>query len=59
MTKLTNEFNDYKNSLNQKVYQLKEALPQEEFAFMADKQWIYEGRCLVEKRLHLHQKKDE
>ena len=39
--------NEYKTSINQKIYQLKEALPQEDFALLADKQWIYQGRCLV------------
>lgn len=44
---LTNSFNDYKNSLYQKVYQLKEAVPQDEFASTVDRQWIYNGYCLV------------
>jgi hypothetical protein len=44
---LSDEFAEYKNSVKQKIYQLKEALTKEEFASMTDKQWIYEGRCLV------------
>lgn len=44
---LTDSFNEYKNSIYQKIYQLNDALPQNEFAPTVDKQWIYEGHCLV------------
>jgi len=44
---LTDSFTDYKNSLYQKIYLLKDALPQNEFAPTADKQWIYGESCLV------------
>lgn len=44
---LTDSFSEYKNSLSQKIYQLKDTLPQNEFAPTVDKQWIYEGFCLV------------
>nr|WP_288836354.1 PD-(D/E)XK nuclease family protein [uncultured Flavobacterium sp.] len=38
---LTDSFNEYKNSLFQKIYQLEEAVSKEKFAPLADKQWIY------------------
>lgn len=44
---LTDSFNEYRNSLYQKIYQLKDTLPQNEFAPSVDRQWIYEGYCLV------------
>jgi hypothetical protein len=44
---LTGSFNEYVNSLYQKVYQLKDVIIQDEFAPTVDKQWIYEKRCLV------------
>lgn len=44
---LTDSFNEYRNSLYQKIYQLKDTLPQNEFAPSVDRQWIYEGFCLV------------
>ncbi len=46
---LTDSFSDYRNSLYEKIYQLKDTLPQEEFAPKVDRQWIYkeEGCCLV------------
>ena len=44
---LTDSFSDYRNSLYQKIYQLKDTLPQDEFAPKVDKQWIYDGSCLV------------
>jgi hypothetical protein len=44
---LTESFNEYKNSIYQKIYQLKDTLPQNEFAPTVDRQWIYEGSCLV------------
>lgn len=44
---LTDSFSEYRNSLYQKIYQLKDTLPQNEFAPSVDKQWIYEGFCLV------------
>ena len=42
---LTDSFSDYRNSLYEKIYQLKDTLPQEEFAPKADKQWIYKEGC--------------
>jgi hypothetical protein len=44
---LTVSFNEYKNSLYQKIYQLNDTLPLNEFAPTVDRQWIYEGCCLV------------
>jgi hypothetical protein len=44
---LADSFNEYKNSLFQKIYQLSDTLPQGEFAPTVDRQWIYEGCCLV------------
>ena len=44
---LTNSFNEYKKNLHQKVFQLKDAIPQSEYAPSAVKQWIYDGCCLV------------
>lgn len=44
---LTDSFTEYRNSIYQKIYQLKDVLPQNEFALMVDKQWIYDGFCLV------------
>lgn len=44
---LTDSFNEYRNSLYQKIYQLEDTLPQNEFAPSVDRQWIYEGFCLV------------
>lgn len=44
---LTDSFNEYKNSLYQKIYQLNDSLPQSEFAPNVDRQWIYNGCCLV------------
>lgn len=44
---LTDSFNEYIKSLNQKIYQLKDALPQQELAPKAEKQWIYEECCFV------------
>ena len=44
---LTDSFNDYRKSLHQKIYQLNDAIPQNEFAPTADRQWIYNGNCLV------------
>jgi hypothetical protein len=44
---LTGCFSEYKNSLFQKIYQLNDTLPQNEFAPSVDRQWIYEGFCLV------------
>ena len=47
LQELTGSFNEYINSLNQKVYQLKDAISQNEFAPTVDRQWIYDRRCLV------------
>ena len=47
LQELTGSFNEYINSLYQKVYQLKDAIVQNEFAPTVDRQWIYDGRCLV------------
>lgn len=44
---LTDSFTDYRNSLYQKIYHLKETIPPDVFAPSVDKQWIYDGRCLV------------
>ena len=44
---LTNSFNDYRKSLYQKIYLLKEILHPDQFAPKADKQWIYNGCRLV------------
>jgi hypothetical protein len=44
---LTDSFNEYRNSLYQKIYQLKDTIPQNEFAPSSDRQWIYKGFCLV------------
>lgn len=44
---LTDSFIEYKKSLNQKVYQLKDTIPQSEFAATADKQFIHEDCCLI------------
>lgn len=44
---LTTSFTEFKNSFYQKIYQLNDALPQIEFAPLVDKQWIYDGYCLV------------
>lgn len=44
---LTDSFTEYKNSLYQKIYQLRDTIPQNEFAPTVDKQWIYDGCCLV------------
>jgi hypothetical protein len=44
---LTDSFSEYRNSLYQKVYQLKDTIPQNEFAPTVDKQWVYDNYCLV------------
>lgn len=44
---LTDRFNEYRNSLYQKIYQLNDAIPQDVFAPSAERQWIYDKRCLV------------
>ncbi|TCN62736.1 PD-(D/E)XK nuclease superfamily protein [Acetobacteroides hydrogenigenes] len=45
---LTDSFIEYKNSLNQKIYQLNDTISKNEFAPLADKQWIYkEPKLLV------------
>lgn len=44
---LTDSFIEYKNSYYQKIYQLNDTLPQIDFAPLVDKQWIYDGYCLV------------
>lgn len=38
---LTDSFNEYLKSLNQKMFQLNDAIPKNEFAPLADKQWIF------------------
>lgn len=42
---LTESFTEYRTSLNQKVYQLQTVIPQS--VLTVDRQWIYEGFCLV------------
>lgn len=42
---LSNSFSDYRNSLYEKIYHLKDTLPQEEFAPKVDRQWIYKKEC--------------
>lgn len=44
---LTDSFSEYRNSLHLKVYQLNDTIPQNEFAPTVDRQWIYDGCCLV------------
>jgi hypothetical protein len=44
---LLDSFNDYKITLYHKIYQLIEALPKEEFTPTVEKQWVYNGCCLV------------
>ncbi len=44
---LADSFIKYKESFYQKVYQLQTAIPQNEFAPTATKQWIYDKFCLV------------
>ncbi len=44
---LINNFNQYKDSFNQKIIQLNTFLPKTDFAPSVDKQWIYEKFCLV------------
>ena len=41
---LTDGFIEYRNSIYQKVYRLNETLPQNEFAPLVFKQWIWDGR---------------
>jgi hypothetical protein len=45
---LTKSFNEYRQSLNQRIYLLDEALSQTEFVRSYDKQWIYDSYCLVQ-----------
>lgn len=44
---LTDEYKEYINFLNQKVYQLRNLLPTSEFAPNSKKQWIWKEHCLV------------
>jgi hypothetical protein len=44
---LTDNFNEYINFLHQKVYQLNDAITKDEFAPLADKQWIYKEPSLL------------
>jgi hypothetical protein len=44
---LTDSFSEYKNSLFQKIHQLNDAISKEEFAPLADKQWIYKEPYLL------------
>jgi hypothetical protein len=44
---LTDSFSEYKNSLFQKIHQLNDAISKEEFAPLADKQWIYKEPSLL------------
>lgn len=44
---LNKSFEDYRNSINQRVYQLQEVFPKDEFAPLAIKQWVYKNFCLV------------
>ncbi|WP_181304051.1 hypothetical protein [Rufibacter sp. XAAS-G3-1] len=43
INELTENFTQYRNSLYQKVYQLKEVFPKEEYAPKAESQWIWNG----------------
>jgi len=47
MQELTDSFDKYKNDLYEKVNQLKDAIPQNEFAPTVDKQWIYRKNYFV------------
>ena len=44
---LTDSFSEYRNSLYQKVYQLNDTIAKDEFAPLADKQWIYKEPSLL------------
>ena len=47
LQELTDSFNQFKNALYQKIFQLKETITQSEYAPTVYRQWIYDGRCLV------------
>jgi len=47
LQELTDSFSQFKKSLYQRVFQLKDTLTQSQFAPTSDRQWISEGRCLV------------
>lgn len=44
---LNKGFEQYRNSVNQRVYLLQESFPKDEHAPLADKQWVYKNFCLV------------
>ena len=44
---LTDSFSEYRNSLYQKIYQLNDTIAKDEFAPLADKQWIYKEPSLL------------
>jgi hypothetical protein len=47
LNELVDNFNGYKKSINQRVVQLQQFLSQKEYAPNVQRQWIFEGRCLV------------
>ena len=44
---LTDSFSEYRKFLNDKIYQLQQAVPEKQFAPNSEKQWIYSKNCLV------------
>lgn len=47
ISELTSEFDKYKSEIFGKIYQLNELIEKDKYASKAEKQWIYDKRCLV------------